>query len=155
MPLQPDPQSFPDDTASPTTTPIKREGGDQAVLPPKRVRRKPSTPVQPVPRSSKKPGELLTADEKKANHIASEQKRRQAIREGFDKITAVVPDLDKSQGRSEATVLTETVKFLHNLINENDALTKLAESMNIEIPEEVRAPRMSPSSPTVASTTEP
>jgi hypothetical protein len=44
----------------------------------------------------------------KANHIASEQKRRQAIREGFDKITAIVPDLEKSQGRSEATVLTES-----------------------------------------------
>lgn len=44
----------------------------------------------------------------KANHIASEQKRRQAIREGFDKITAIVPDLKQSQGRSEATVLTES-----------------------------------------------
>lgn len=125
---------------------VKREGSDQPVLPPKRVRRKPGMPVQPVPRSSKKPGELLTADEKKANHIASEQKRRHAIREGFDKITAIVPDLDKSQGRSEATVLTETVKFLHNLIDENEALTKLAASMNIEIPEDVRSPQMPASS---------
>lgn len=34
-------------------------------LPPKRVRRKNGLPVQPVPRSAKPQGELLTADEKK------------------------------------------------------------------------------------------
>lgn len=43
-----------------------------------------------------------------SNHIASEQKRRQAIREGFDKITSVVPDLTKSQGRSEGIVLQKS-----------------------------------------------
>lgn len=44
---------------------VKREGETPSVLPPKRVRRKAGAAVQPVPRSSKKPGELLTADEKK------------------------------------------------------------------------------------------
>lgn len=48
----------------------KREISDQSqsshpILPPKRIRRKSGLPVTPVPRSSKKPGELLTADEKK------------------------------------------------------------------------------------------
>lgn len=39
-------------------------------LPPKRVRRKPGLPVTPVPRSSKPPGELLTAEEKKVRITA-------------------------------------------------------------------------------------
>lgn len=39
-------------------------------LPPKRVRRKNGLPVQPVPRSAKPPGELLTADEKNVCKIA-------------------------------------------------------------------------------------
>lgn len=64
--------------------------------------------VVPVPKSAKPPGELLTAEEKKANHIASEQKRRQAIREGFDRLTEVVPGLTKSQGRSETIVLQKS-----------------------------------------------
>ncbi|GAA6038076.1 hypothetical protein JCM8097_007534 [Rhodosporidiobolus ruineniae] len=36
---------------------------------------------------------LLTAEQKKANHIASEQKRRAAIRAGYDGLTRVVPVL--------------------------------------------------------------
>lgn len=90
--------------------------------------------MQPVPRSAKPQGELLTAEEKKANHIASEQKRRKAIREGFEKITEIVPDLDKSQGRSEATVLIKTVQFLHSLIDENRQLVEIAQQNNFQLP---------------------
>lgn len=46
----------------------------------------------------------LTEQEKKNNHIASEQKRRLAIREGFDRLTEIVPGLE-GQGRSESIVL--------------------------------------------------
>lgn len=64
--------------------------------------------VQPQPRrqrrARKAPHELLTEAEKKANHIASEQKRRQNIRLGFEQLIEVVPSL--SQGnRSEALIL--------------------------------------------------
>ncbi|GAA5889402.1 hypothetical protein JCM8208_007865 [Rhodotorula glutinis] len=38
-------------------------------------------------------GALLTAEQKKANHIASEQKRRAAIRQGYDGLCEVVPAL--------------------------------------------------------------
>ncbi|GAA5838872.1 hypothetical protein JCM9279_003886 [Rhodotorula babjevae] len=38
-------------------------------------------------------GVLLTAEQKKANHIASEQKRRAAIRQGYDGLCEVVPAL--------------------------------------------------------------
>ncbi|KAI9899053.1 hypothetical protein N3K66_005514 [Trichothecium roseum] len=59
----------------------------------------------------------LTEEEKKQNHIASEQKRRQAIREGFDRLTELVPGLE-GQGRSEGLVLKRTVEFMREKIED-------------------------------------
>jgi len=42
----------------------------------------------------------LTDAEKKQNHILSEQKRRQAIRMGFDRLAAMTPGMN-GMGRSE------------------------------------------------------
>lgn len=53
----------------------------------------------------------LTEQEKKNNHIASEQKRRAAIREGFDRLTELVPGLE-GHGRSEGMVLKKTVDYM-------------------------------------------
>jgi hypothetical protein len=53
----------------------------------------------------------LTEAQKKENHIRSEQKRREAIREGFDRLASIVPGME-GQGRSEAVVLDATVKYL-------------------------------------------
>lgn len=53
----------------------------------------------------------LSDAEKKQNHIVSEQKRRQAIREGFDRLAEIVPGME-GQGRSEAVVLQATVDHL-------------------------------------------
>ncbi|KAK8000305.1 hypothetical protein PG990_012905 [Apiospora arundinis] len=53
----------------------------------------------------------LTEEEKKQNHIASEQKRRQAIRDGFDRLCELVPGLE-GQGRSEGLVLKRTVEYM-------------------------------------------
>jgi hypothetical protein len=89
--------------------------------------------------------------------VASEKKRREAIREGFYRITNIVPDLDSSQSRSEATVLaksmtppppgnilfdfsgsllTTAVDFLRKLVEENKVLTQLAKEHNIPLPED-------------------
>jgi hypothetical protein len=68
------------------------------------------SPSSPPPTRSKvgrvrKPAhELLSEDQKKANHIASEQKRRANIRIGFDQLADIVPTLD-SCNRSEALIL--------------------------------------------------
>lgn len=99
---------------------------------PKKQRRR--STVQPMPRAQKPKGELLTVEEKKANHIASEQKRRQAIREGFERITKIVPNLDKSQGRSEAIVLNKTVGFLKSLIAEGKELELRCNELHIVTP---------------------
>ncbi|KAL4941369.1 hypothetical protein BDV06DRAFT_212722 [Aspergillus oleicola] len=69
----------------------------------------------------------LTEQEKKNNHIASEQKRRAAIREGFDRLTELVPGLE-GQGRSESIVLKKTVDFIHLQIQERKELIAEIES---------------------------
>lgn len=48
-------------------TPPNLSESDYPPLPPKRVRRKNGMPVQPVPRSAKPQGELLTTEEKKVS----------------------------------------------------------------------------------------
>ncbi|KAL6876773.1 hypothetical protein J3F83DRAFT_420878 [Trichoderma novae-zelandiae] len=68
----------------------------------------------------------LTEEEKKQNHIASEQKRRQAIREGFDRLTELVPGLE-GQGRSEGLVLKRTVDYMREQIVQRQALIERIE----------------------------
>ena len=55
-------------------------------------------------RARKPAHELLSEDQKKANHIASEQKRRANIRIGFDQLVDMVPELDSCH-RSESLIL--------------------------------------------------
>ncbi|KAI8365383.1 uncharacterized protein BYT42DRAFT_161910 [Radiomyces spectabilis] len=55
-------------------------------------------------RGRKPPHELLTEEQKKANHIASEQKRRANIRIGFDQLVDIVPSLSHCH-RSESLIL--------------------------------------------------
>ncbi|CAO3640794.1 unnamed protein product [Cunninghamella blakesleeana] len=63
-----------------------------------------STSMKRERKSRKQPHELLTEEEKKANHIASEQKRRQNIRMGFDQLIEYVPTLNRGN-RSETIIL--------------------------------------------------
>ncbi|KAK9372215.1 uncharacterized protein V1513DRAFT_405826 [Lipomyces chichibuensis] len=98
--------------------------------------------VTPVPKSQKPPGELLTLEEKKANHIASEQKRRQAIREGFDRLTEVVPGLTRSQGRSEAIVLQKTLAFLKSELEEHRILVQRITELGGVVPPDLEQRHM-------------
>ncbi|KAI7872356.1 hypothetical protein BDF14DRAFT_1752583 [Spinellus fusiger] len=66
-------------------------------------------------RYRKLPHELLTEAEKKANHIASEQKRRHNIRLGFDQLIDSVPTLHHGN-RSEALVLQKSIEYIQQLI---------------------------------------
>ncbi|KAL2871882.1 uncharacterized protein BJX67DRAFT_376736 [Aspergillus lucknowensis] len=79
----------------------------------------------------------LTEQEKKNNHIASEQKRRAAIREGFDRLTELVPGLE-GQGRSESIVLKKTVDFIHLKIQERKELIAEIERRGGRISEDMR-----------------
>lgn len=79
----------------------------------------------------------LTDQEKKSNHIASEQKRRAAIREGFDRLTELVPGLE-GQGRSESIVLQKTVDFMHVKLQERHNLIAEIETKGGRVDESLR-----------------
>ena len=69
----------------------------------------------------------LTEAQKKENHIRSEQKRREAIREGFDRLANIVPGM-YGQGRSEAVVLEATIKYMRNKILERQQIIAEAQA---------------------------
>lgn len=79
----------------------------------------------------------LTEQEKKNNHIASEQKRRAAIREGFDRLTELVPGLE-GQGRSESVVLKKTVEFMRLQLQERRELIAEIERVGGRVDESLR-----------------
>jgi len=74
----------------------------------------------------------LTDQEKKNNHIASEQKRRQAIREGFDKLADIVPGM-KGQGRSENLVLQNTIDYLKKEIVDYHDMMRIASERGVPV----------------------
>ncbi|CDS14313.1 hypothetical protein LRAMOSA06483 [Lichtheimia ramosa] len=96
------------------------------------------TQQQPQPRKQRRPRkaphELLSEAEKKANHIASEQKRRQNIRLGFEQLIEVVPAL--SQGnRSEALILQKSVEHIRNLVSTKNDLKNQVRSLQEQLGE--------------------
>jgi heteromeric Ino2p/Ino4p transcription factor len=60
------------------------------------------------------------------NLCFTEQKRRQAIRERYDRLTEIVPGLS-GLGRSEGTVLRRTVDYIHETLEERRALVERIE----------------------------
>ncbi|KAM3483131.1 hypothetical protein MY8738_003446 [Beauveria namnaoensis] len=80
----------------------------------------------------------LTEEEKKQNHIASEQKRRQAIREGFDRLTELVPGLE-GQGRSEGLVLKKTVDYMRQQLDERQSMIERVEQTGGAVDPELKS----------------
>ncbi|KAI9703017.1 MAG: hypothetical protein M1820_006008 [Bogoriella megaspora] len=91
-----------------------------------------SSPSSSKPSGTEKP--RLTEQEKKNNHIASEQKRREAIRAGFDRLAELVPGME-GQGRSEATVLQATVTYTKEQIIERQRLLDRAKQLGLDTKE--------------------
>ncbi|KAG0180342.1 hypothetical protein DFQ29_000868 [Apophysomyces sp. BC1021] len=70
---------------------------------------------------SKTNRDLLTEEEKRANHIASEQKRRNTIRNGFKDLTEIIPTL-KNINNSKSTILFKAVDYIKHLEKRNKGL---------------------------------
>ncbi len=79
----------------------------------------------------------LSEQARRTNHIASEQKRRQAIRDAFDRLTVLVPGI-QGQGRSEGLVLKKTLEKMHEAVAERRRLIAEIESLGGEVPEELK-----------------
>lgn len=88
------------DLSVPNSTPLTPPPSSTPVIPVTAVHRK----LKSGGRGKKPPHELLSEAQKKANHIASEQKRRHNIRVGFDQLTDIVPTLSHCH-RSESLIL--------------------------------------------------
>lgn len=70
--------------------------------------------------SQKAQRENLTEEQKRSNHILSEQKRRNLIKHGFEELHDLVPEL-RNGGLSKSNVLMEAASFLEELIKGNRA----------------------------------
>ncbi|ORY99826.1 hypothetical protein BCR42DRAFT_430012 [Absidia repens] len=64
---------------------------------------------------------VLTKSEKRVNHIASEQKRRQNIRTGFQQLTDLIPSL-KNMPHSKSTILFKTADYIKHSEKRNKVL---------------------------------
>ncbi|KAI1740568.1 hypothetical protein F4680DRAFT_91987 [Xylaria scruposa] len=81
-------------------------------------KRRKSAASQPKP-----PRENLTDAQKRENHIKSEQKRRGAIKEGFDDLVFIVPNLQNG-GYSKSSMLNLAGDWLESLIHDNQEMEK-------------------------------
>lgn len=73
--------------------------------------------------SAKAAKENLTEEQKRTNHILSEQKRRNLIRQGFDELCALVPGL-RGGGFSKSAMLTQSADWLEEVLHGNAILRK-------------------------------
>ena len=72
--------------------------------------------------------ENLTEEQKRENHIKSEQKRRTLIKEGFDDLCDLVPGL-RGGGFSKSTMLTMAGEWLEEIIRGNEILSRQLANM--------------------------
>jgi hypothetical protein len=81
--------------------------------------------------SSKSARENLTEEQKRENHIKSEQKRRTLIKQGFIDMEALVPGM-KGGGFSKATMLTMATEWLETMMRGNEQLKEQLRTMGLE-----------------------
>ncbi|KAK3943526.1 hypothetical protein QBC46DRAFT_34660 [Diplogelasinospora grovesii] len=94
---------------------VSPPGSGEMRPPPAPGKRRKSTPSS---NAVKKARENLTEEEKRENHIKSEQKRRVLIKEGYDNLTELVPGLKDGQ-QSKSEVLRMAHDFLDALVKSN------------------------------------
>ena len=80
----------------------------------------------------------LTHDQKKTNHITSEQNRRNFLRSQFDRLSELVPDA-KGKARSEALVLERLVEYGHAQLKEGRKMIEHIERQGGVVEPQIRA----------------
>ena len=99
--------------------PRERASSMRGHKPPSPTQRRRSSPV-----GRKPPRENLTEEQKRSNHIQSEQKRRNLIKLGFEDTNRMVPEL-RAGGFSKSNMLQEAAKFMRDLQKGNDQLSDI------------------------------
>lgn len=91
-----------------------------------KVRRGSSEPASKKPKTpqgNKSARENLTEEQKRTNHILSEQKRRNLIKQGFDDLCELVPEL-RGGGFSKSAMLLQAADYLDEVIKGNNMLQR-------------------------------
>jgi heteromeric Ino2p/Ino4p transcription factor len=83
------------------------------------------------------------------SYYDTEQKRRQAIRDGFDKLCELVPGLE-GQGRSEGLVLNRTVEYMREQLEVRRRLVQEREARGEVVDEKLKEYEISPLIPPAA-----
>lgn len=124
-----------DDNESPTTATSKPQNPKKRKPNKKGISDSPSTDPELGHKRRKSTGvgvkptrENLTEDQKRENHIKSEQKRRTLIREGFEDLGELVPGL-RGGGFSKSAVLIMSADWLEDLIQGNKVLQARLDQM--------------------------
>lgn len=79
----------------------------------------------------KRQREKLTIEQKRRNHIRHEKKRRALIKDGFNDLTELIPEL-RGRTLSRSTILFKAADWLENLIQENEALVAQVSALESE-----------------------
>ncbi|CZR53209.1 uncharacterized protein PAC_03087 [Phialocephala subalpina] len=123
-----------EDDDSPISAPSKQSGKKRKPMK-KGASDSPVTDPEPGHKRRKSTGvaikptrENLTEDQKRENHIKSEQKRRTLIREGFEDLGELVPGL-RGGGFSKSAVLIMAADWLEDLIQGNETLQARLDQM--------------------------
>ncbi|KAK9365176.1 hypothetical protein V1509DRAFT_634013 [Lipomyces kononenkoae] len=95
---------------------------------PAQQKRARKTSPQYVDVSSNPNRELLSEEQRRKNHISSEKKRRDIIKQGFEELSHLVPVL-RAGGFSKSTVLGHVVDFLKDLERKNQQLKAIVEKL--------------------------
>lgn len=80
---------------------------------------------------TKRQREKLTIEQKRRNHIRHEKKRRALIKDGFNDLTELIPEL-RGRTLSRSTILFKAADWLENLIQENEALVAQVSALESE-----------------------
>ncbi|GAD94560.1 hypothetical protein PVAR5_3187 [Paecilomyces variotii No. 5] len=87
---------------------------------------------------SKNARENLTEEQKRTNHILSEQKRRNLIKQGFDELCSLVPEL-RGGGFSKSAMLMQAADWLQDMLHGNEILK--AQLADMKTVDGIRIPR--------------
>ncbi|PSK53156.1 helix-loop-helix DNA-binding domain-containing protein 5 [Elsinoe australis] len=74
--------------------------------------------------------ERLTEAQRKKNHIQSERMRREAVRNGFNQLSKIVPGME-DMGRSEVRVLTATVEHIDEQLKRKQRIKERCKALGM------------------------
>jgi len=81
--------------------------------------------------AAKQPRENLSEEQKRQNHIQSEQKRRVIIGKGYEQLIDMVPDL-RNHNLSRSGSLTVAAEWLEKLLQGNESLREQGHQIGLE-----------------------